>query len=123
MARFVTKLGNLGTIKTSSLQPYFSAVNNFNNDHGREPVALGDLVARVRKGLATSHVILTFACAHPHTIIGQSCPKRNGTSGGYLPSTTAARYYGRTASQNRVAMTMCRYHGFISLLLTRWRKK
>jgi hypothetical protein len=52
MARFVTKLGNLGTIKASSLQPYLSAVNNFYKDCGREPIALGDLVTRVRKGLA-----------------------------------------------------------------------
>eukprot|EP00873_Tetraselmis_striata_P017714 jgi/Tetstr1/437978/TSEL_026608.t1 len=43
MARYVTWLGNLGTIKASSLQPYMSAVNNFFKDHGREPMALGDL--------------------------------------------------------------------------------
>jgi hypothetical protein len=48
MERFVTWLGNLGTIKASSLHPYVSSVNNFNKDHGREPVALGDLVARAR---------------------------------------------------------------------------
>jgi site-specific recombinase XerD len=58
MARFVTWLGNLGTIKASSPHPYMSAVNNFCKDHGREPTALGDLVARVRKRLATSHVTL-----------------------------------------------------------------
>eukprot|EP00873_Tetraselmis_striata_P019581 jgi/Tetstr1/439845/TSEL_028256.t1 len=58
MARYVTWLGNLGTIKTSSLQPYLSAVNNFFKDHGREPMALGDLVSRVRKGLAASQVTL-----------------------------------------------------------------
>jgi hypothetical protein len=56
MARFVTWLGNLGTIKASSLKPHISAVNNFYKDHGREHVALGDLVARVRKGLGASHV-------------------------------------------------------------------
>eukprot|EP00873_Tetraselmis_striata_P023802 jgi/Tetstr1/444066/TSEL_003306.t1 len=58
MARFVTWLGNLGTIKASSLQPYLSAVNNFFKDHAREPMALGDLVSRVRKGLAASQVTL-----------------------------------------------------------------
>jgi hypothetical protein len=58
MARFVTWLGSLGTIKASSLQPYLSVVNNLYNDHGREPVALGDLVVRVRKGLGASHVNL-----------------------------------------------------------------
>eukprot|EP00873_Tetraselmis_striata_P020949 jgi/Tetstr1/441213/TSEL_029469.t1 len=56
MARYVTWLGNLGTIKASSLQPYLSAVNNFFKDHSREPMALGDLVSRVRKGLAASQV-------------------------------------------------------------------
>eukprot|EP00873_Tetraselmis_striata_P014900 jgi/Tetstr1/435164/TSEL_002620.t1 len=50
MARYVTWLGNLGTIKASSLQRYPSAVNNFFKDHGREPMALGDLVSRARKG-------------------------------------------------------------------------
>eukprot|EP00873_Tetraselmis_striata_P043006 jgi/Tetstr1/463270/TSEL_008195.t1 len=49
MARYVTWLGNLGTIEASSLQPYLSAVNNFFNDRGREPTALGDLVSKVRK--------------------------------------------------------------------------
>eukprot|EP00873_Tetraselmis_striata_P014674 jgi/Tetstr1/434938/TSEL_023934.t1 len=58
MARYVTCLGNLGTIKASSLHPYLSAVNNFFKDHGREPMALGDLVSRVRKGLAASQVTL-----------------------------------------------------------------
>eukprot|EP00873_Tetraselmis_striata_P036590 jgi/Tetstr1/456854/TSEL_043526.t1 len=51
-ARYVTRLGNQGTIKASSLQPYLSAVNHFFKDHGREPMALGNLVSRVRKGLA-----------------------------------------------------------------------
>eukprot|EP00873_Tetraselmis_striata_P010206 jgi/Tetstr1/430470/TSEL_020278.t1 len=44
MARYATWLGNLGTIKASSLQPYMSAVNNFFKDHGREPMAPNDLV-------------------------------------------------------------------------------
>eukprot|EP00873_Tetraselmis_striata_P036045 jgi/Tetstr1/456309/TSEL_043065.t1 len=48
----------MGTIKASNLQPYLSAVNNFFKDHGREPMALGDLVSRVRKGLAASQVTL-----------------------------------------------------------------
>eukprot|EP00873_Tetraselmis_striata_P018203 jgi/Tetstr1/438467/TSEL_027022.t1 len=59
MARYVTWLGNLGTIKASSLQPYLSAVNNFVKDYrGREPMALGDMVSKVRKGLAASQVTL-----------------------------------------------------------------
>eukprot|EP00873_Tetraselmis_striata_P025113 jgi/Tetstr1/445377/TSEL_003390.t1 len=44
--------------QASSLQPYMSAVNNFFKDHGREPMALGDLVSKVRKGLAASQVML-----------------------------------------------------------------
>jgi hypothetical protein len=56
MAGFDTWLGNLGTIKASRLQLYLSAVNNLYMDHARELVALGDLVARVRKGLAASQV-------------------------------------------------------------------
>jgi hypothetical protein len=56
MAKYVTWLGQLGTIKGLSLQPYMSAVNSFFKDHGLEAVALRDLVAKVRKGLAASHV-------------------------------------------------------------------
>eukprot|EP00873_Tetraselmis_striata_P018362 jgi/Tetstr1/438626/TSEL_027177.t1 len=56
MARYVTWLGNLGTIK--ALQSYLSAVNSFFKDHGREPMALGDMVSRVRNGLAASQVTL-----------------------------------------------------------------
>jgi hypothetical protein len=60
MAIFITWLGNLDTMKaSSSVQPYLSAVNSdFYTDHGREPIAVGDMVARVRKGLAASHVSL-----------------------------------------------------------------
>jgi hypothetical protein len=58
MTIFITWLGNLDTIKASSGQPYLSAVNNFYKDHGREPVALGDRVARVRKGSIASLVSL-----------------------------------------------------------------
>eukprot|EP00873_Tetraselmis_striata_P001476 jgi/Tetstr1/421740/TSEL_001199.t1 len=45
MARYVMSLGNLGTTKASNLQPYLSAVNTFFQDHGWEPMALGDLGA------------------------------------------------------------------------------
>jgi hypothetical protein len=61
MAILVAWLGNLGTIKASGLQPYLSAVNKFYKDHGRELVALGDMVARVRKGLPASQVSLAPA--------------------------------------------------------------
>jgi hypothetical protein len=51
---------SLDTINANGLQPYLSAVNKFvYKDHGREPFALGDVVARVRKGfLAAAHVSL-----------------------------------------------------------------
>jgi hypothetical protein len=58
MARYVAWLGQLGTIKASSIHPYLSAVNGFFKDHGREAIALGDLVAKVRKGLAASQVAI-----------------------------------------------------------------
>jgi hypothetical protein len=35
-----------------------SAVDGFFKDHGLEAVALGDLVAKVKKGLAASHVAI-----------------------------------------------------------------
>jgi maleate cis-trans isomerase len=49
MARYVTWLDQLGTIKASILRPYMSAVSGFFKDHGLEVVTLGDLVAEVRK--------------------------------------------------------------------------
>jgi hypothetical protein len=58
MARYITWIGERGTIKATSLQPYLSAVNGFFKDHGAEPVAQGDLVAKVRRGLAASQVSL-----------------------------------------------------------------
>jgi hypothetical protein len=58
MARYVAWLGKLGTIKASSLELYMSVVNGFFRDHCLEPVALGDLVDKVRKGLAASLVTI-----------------------------------------------------------------
>jgi hypothetical protein len=58
MARYVAWLGQLGTIKASSLQPYLLAVNGFFKDHGLEAIAPGDLVAKMRKGLAGSQVAI-----------------------------------------------------------------
>eukprot|EP00873_Tetraselmis_striata_P002969 jgi/Tetstr1/423233/TSEL_001351.t1 len=58
MVRYVTWLGNSAMIKAPSMQPYLSAVNNVFKDNGREPMALGDLVGRVRKGLAASQMKL-----------------------------------------------------------------
>jgi hypothetical protein len=58
MARYIACIGERGTIKATSLQPYISLVNGFFKDHGDEQVAQGDLVAKVRRGLAASQVSL-----------------------------------------------------------------
>jgi hypothetical protein len=58
MARYIAWIGERGTIKATSLQPYLSAGSGFFKDHGAEPVAHGDSVAKVRRGLATSQVSL-----------------------------------------------------------------
>jgi hypothetical protein len=52
MARYIAWIGERGTVKATSLQSYLSAVNDFFKDHGVEPVAQCDLVAKVRRGLA-----------------------------------------------------------------------
>jgi hypothetical protein len=66
MARYVAWLGQLATIKASSLQPYLSVVNGFFKDHGLEAVVLGDVVAKVRKGLAASHIAIEEAPVRVH---------------------------------------------------------
>jgi hypothetical protein len=58
MARYIAWIGERGTIKATSLQPYLSATNAFLQDHGADPVAQGDLVAKVRRGFAASQVSL-----------------------------------------------------------------
>ena len=51
IARYIAWLGLRGTVSATSLTPYLSAINRFLQDHARPPVALGPLVAGVRKGL------------------------------------------------------------------------
>jgi hypothetical protein len=58
MARYIDWIGERGTIKATGMQPYLSAMNGFYKVHGAEPVAQGDLVAKVRRGLAASKVSL-----------------------------------------------------------------
>jgi hypothetical protein len=75
MARCVAWPGQLGTIKASSLQPYMFAVNGFFKDHGLEGSALGDLVAKVRKGLTASEVAIhdtPVRVPMPYSIIVQA---------------------------------------------------
>jgi site-specific recombinase XerD len=70
MARYVAWLGQLGTIKASSLQHYLSTVNRFFKDHGLEAIALGDLVAKVRKGKGKQpHKSRLTTCRY-----GSTCP-------------------------------------------------
>jgi site-specific recombinase XerD len=40
MVRYTSWLALLGTVAASSLQPYFSAVNQFFRDHQRQPIAV-----------------------------------------------------------------------------------
>jgi hypothetical protein len=58
MARCIAWIGERGTIKAPSLRPCLSEVNGFFKDHGAEPIAQGDLEAKVRRGLAPSQVSL-----------------------------------------------------------------
>jgi hypothetical protein len=58
MARYIAWIGERGTIKATSLQPYLLAVNGFFKDHGAELVAHSDVVTKVRRGLAASQVSL-----------------------------------------------------------------
>ena len=52
IARYITWLGKRGTVAAASLQPYLSSINKYLQDHALPPVALGPLVAGVRKGLS-----------------------------------------------------------------------
>jgi hypothetical protein len=52
IARYIAWLGKKGTVAAASLQPYLSSINKYLQDHALPPVALGPLVAGVRKGLA-----------------------------------------------------------------------
>jgi hypothetical protein len=58
MARYIAWIGERGTIKETSIQPYLSAMNGFFRYHGSELVGQSDLVGKVRRGLAASHVSL-----------------------------------------------------------------
>jgi hypothetical protein len=58
MPGYIAWIGKRGTIKATSLQPCLSAVDGFFKDHGTKPVAQGDLVAKVRRGLASSQLSL-----------------------------------------------------------------
>jgi hypothetical protein len=104
MARFVPWLGNMGTIKASSLHPYLSAVTTFYKDQGREPVALRDLVARVPKRLAPSQVALT------PTLIRVALPSARSRAHRNNVRNTSSHYRQRTMPQDRASTSLYRYY-------------
>eukprot|EP00873_Tetraselmis_striata_P002760 jgi/Tetstr1/423024/TSEL_001301.t1 len=89
-------VGQPGAIKASSLQPYLSAVNNFFKDQGREPMALGNLVSRVRKGLAASQGAITAAY-----VIGVTMQKVNSFGGWAMESSVVLDYIDPTVRRVR----------------------
>eukprot|EP00873_Tetraselmis_striata_P025794 jgi/Tetstr1/446058/TSEL_033660.t1 len=56
VASYIAWQGLRGTVKAASLQPYLSAINGFYRHQCAEPVAQGDFISKVRKGLAASQV-------------------------------------------------------------------
>eukprot|EP00873_Tetraselmis_striata_P026855 jgi/Tetstr1/447119/TSEL_034557.t1 len=52
IVRYTAWLGMQGTVSAESLQQYYSSINQYFPDHQRQPVALGDMVADARRGLA-----------------------------------------------------------------------
>jgi hypothetical protein len=51
MVRYTACISLIGTVATSSMQPYFSAVNKYLRDQQLLSVAVGDLLADARRGL------------------------------------------------------------------------
>jgi hypothetical protein len=90
---------------------------NFYKDHGREPVGMVDLVARVHKGLL---VEASLASISP-TLIRVSLPAKFVLLA--LVRTKVVRLYIQqlgTTDEDRVATSMCRYQCIVSFLLPRW---
>jgi hypothetical protein len=56
IARYIAWLGQRGMVAATSLTPYLSAISKFLQDNALPPVALGSLVAGVRKGLTNYQV-------------------------------------------------------------------
>ena len=55
ISRYISGLGERGTVAAMSKQPYLSAISMFLQDPTRPPEALGPLVSGVRKGLEKCH--------------------------------------------------------------------
>jgi hypothetical protein len=54
ITRYLVCMGDQGKLAADSLHPYMSAIKKLLLDHGRVPVALGPMVAGVRKALRTA---------------------------------------------------------------------
>eukprot|EP00873_Tetraselmis_striata_P020955 jgi/Tetstr1/441219/TSEL_029475.t1 len=54
----------LGTVGAESLQQYYSSINKYFRDHRRQPIALGEMVADARRGLAIQRKRLEEGNAH-----------------------------------------------------------
>eukprot|EP00873_Tetraselmis_striata_P038887 jgi/Tetstr1/459151/TSEL_004598.t1 len=52
IVRYTAWLGMQGTVGAESLQQYYSSINKYFRDHQRQPIALGEMVADARRGLA-----------------------------------------------------------------------
>eukprot|EP00873_Tetraselmis_striata_P022420 jgi/Tetstr1/442684/TSEL_030776.t1 len=52
IVRYTAWLSMQGTVGAESLQQYYSSINKYFRDHQRQPVALGEMVADARRGLA-----------------------------------------------------------------------
>eukprot|EP00873_Tetraselmis_striata_P014456 jgi/Tetstr1/434720/TSEL_023773.t1 len=52
IVRYTAWLGMQGTVGAESLQQYYSSINKYFRDHQRQLVALGEMVADARRGLA-----------------------------------------------------------------------
>eukprot|EP00873_Tetraselmis_striata_P033139 jgi/Tetstr1/453403/TSEL_040385.t1 len=52
IVRYTAWLGMQGTVGAEFLQQYYSSINKYFRDHQRQPVALGEMVADARRGLA-----------------------------------------------------------------------
>ena len=51
IARYIAWLGERGKVAETSMQPCLSAINKFLQDHAHPLVAIGPMVASLRKGL------------------------------------------------------------------------
>eukprot|EP00873_Tetraselmis_striata_P017165 jgi/Tetstr1/437429/TSEL_026110.t1 len=92
----------LTDMAVEELTLYLSAVNNFFKDHGREPMAQGDLVSRVRKGLAASQVFAGGRVLAARWAISQ----REGQAKWTADTLTSCLQLGTTTAAYVIGVTM-----------------